>query len=127
MNKTKAIHQAYRQEQAELDPAQLNRYSYVSGNPINSIDPLGLFDIPVAGNALDAAFAVSDLASVALSPGDSSNWLALAGDVAAAIVPTVPDGAGKLMKAGCGRRRRIDPRAGAALTHLQPSQIQYKQ
>ncbi|SRR6266568_4268867 len=80
------------------NPQNLNRYSYVNNNPLTYNDPTGHFDIPVIGNILDIGFAIFDAVSVIRDPGNATNRAALALDVAAAVVPGVPDGSGEILR-----------------------------
>jgi RHS repeat-associated protein len=73
-----------------------NIFAYCGCNPVVRVDSNGrLWDY-----ALDIVFIIWGIADVAADPTDWKDWVALAVDVAFAVIPFVPSGQGQIIKAG---------------------------
>jgi RHS repeat-associated protein len=77
------------------NPLDFNRYAYVRSNPLKQVDS--------SGHLIDTLF---DIAAVGVSivelynnPSDPLNYVALALDLTAAVIPFVPAGAGLVIRA----------------------------
>jgi hypothetical protein len=78
------------------NPQALNRYAYVYNNPLKYTDPSGHW-LETAWDILNIGW---DLYEVYRDPRNAWNWVALAADVGAAILPVVPGGVGLVVRGG---------------------------
>jgi RHS repeat-associated protein len=91
------------------DPRALNRYAYVYNNPLRYTDLSGHW-LETAWDILNIGW---DLYEVYRDPRNAWNWVALAADVGAAILPAVPGGVGLVVRGGKAAKAGIE-----AATHL---------
>ena len=93
-----------------VDPQRWNRYAYVRNNPLRYVDPDGkiletpwdIFNITLGLASLGANVAVGNVG------GAAADAVGLAIDVAAAVVPGVPGGAGSALRAMRGADKARD-------------------
>jgi len=86
------------------DPRALNRYAYVYNNPLRYTDPSGHW-LETAWDILNIGW---DLYEVYRDPRNAWNWVALAADVGAAILPAVPGGVGLVVRGGRAAKAGIE-------------------
>ena len=97
-------------EENRVDPQRWNRYAYVRNNPMRYVDPDGkiletpwdIFNITLGLASLGANVAVGNVG------GAAADAVGLAIDVAAAVVPGVPGGAGTAIRAIRGADKVAD-------------------
>jgi hypothetical protein len=86
------------------NPQALNRYAYVYNNPLKYTDPSGHW-LETAWDILNIGW---DLYEVYRDPRNAWNWVALAADVGAAILPAVPGGVGLVVRGGRAAKAGIE-------------------
>ena len=86
------------------NPQALNRYAYVNNNPLKYTDPSGHW-LETAWDILNIGW---DIYEVYRNPRDVWNWVALAADVGAAILPAVPGGVGLVVRGGRAAKAGIE-------------------
>jgi len=86
------------------NPQALNRYAYVNNNPLKCTDPSGHW-LETAWDILNIGW---DLYEVYRDPRNAWNWVALAADVGAAILPVVPGGVGLVVRGGRAAKAGIE-------------------
>ncbi len=86
------------------NPQSLNRYAYVTNNPLRYTDPSGHW----LETAWDIANIGWDIYEVYRDPGNAWNWVALAMDVGAAVLPAVPAGVGLVVRGGKAAKAAVE-------------------
>ncbi len=86
------------------NPQSLNRYAYVTNNPLRYTDPSGHW----LETAWDIANIAWDIYEVYRDPGNAWNWVALAMDVGAAVLPAVPAGVGLVVRGGKAAKAAVE-------------------
>ncbi len=86
------------------NPQALNRYAYVTNNPLRYTDPSGHW----LETAWDIANIAWDIYEVYRDPGNPWNWVALAMDVGAAVLPAVPAGVGLVVQGGKAAKAAVE-------------------
>jgi len=86
------------------NPQALNRYAYVNNNPLKYTDPSGHW-LETAWDILNIGW---DLYEVYRDPRNAWNWVALAADVGAAILPVVPGGVGLVVRGGKAAKAAVE-------------------
>jgi len=86
------------------NPQGLNRYAYVNNNPLKYTDPSGHW-LETAWDILNIGW---DIYEVYRDPRNAWNWVALAADVGAAILPAVPGGVGLVVRGGRAAKAGIE-------------------
>ncbi len=86
------------------NPQSLNRYAYVTNNPLRYRDPSGHWP----ETAWDIANIGWDIYEVYRDPGNAWNWVALAVDVGAAVLPAVPAGVGLVVRGGKAAKAAVE-------------------
>jgi len=86
------------------NPQALNRYAYVTNNPLKYTDPSGHW----LETVWDIANIAWDIHEIRQDPGNLWNWGALVVDVGAALLPVVPAGAGMVVHGGKAAKAAVE-------------------
>lgn len=86
------------------NPQALNRYAYVYNNPLRYRDSTGHW-LETAWDILNIGW---DIYEVYRDPTNAWNWVALAVDVGAAVLPFVPAGAGLVVRGGKAAKAAVE-------------------
>jgi len=91
------------------NPQALNRYAYVYSNPLRYTDSSGHW-VETVWDIINIGW---DIYEVYRDPRNAWNWVALAADVGAAIIPFVPGGVGAVVHGGKAAKVAVE-----AASHL---------
>ncbi len=91
------------------NPQSLNRYAYVYNNPLRYTDSSGHW-VETVWDIINIGW---DIYEVYRDPRNAWNWVALAADVGAAIIPFVPGGVGAIVHGGKAAKVAVE-----AASHL---------
>ncbi len=86
------------------NPQSLNRYAYVTNNPLMYNDPSGHW-LETAWDVISIAW---DVYEITRDPHNTWNWVALAADIGAAVLPAVPAVAGVAVRGGKAAKAAVE-------------------